>query len=1735
MRIENIQGDAAQGPPLPRKLEELVTRLIAEFADKQLGHCVRVDHLSADDGLTCCRALQVRLPASVTALVLSHEAQDALHVPADKAIELRNRKRTSLCLFVPATLQDAAVSSLGNSFSPFDLALFLRILSETLRSQVPDDLSEMIGAVLRQLRGSARVPVEDVIGFLSAVLDAPLPETVGAELWRVGLIPDFSGHEDFARRIDLNRSSVERLARPPRAYASVAERVASLKLSSDTIQAELIQYLMGKRLQSDRAWLRTMAEEPWRGTLTFDRWKFADVEQSELERVDVLSFYEKDRVRAGCGLEQDAPGSMPYARCGPKKTVVVRWQPEPTKLTDVKHWRVEMVPGDKYDTQDAAGVDLPQVTVRGSLRQAKVPLDGIEDVESLEIREVQIRVVGLDTNGSEILGLDSDEPIEGRSEGFYLEQNDREAVEGVKPRRMATERCLPDAMLAWAMRAKDKERRVTPLAPEDRDLLYLPFKVNDRAVVRVATTTFLRKLEEDTLASYASGGRWAARVSGVDALTREKAASKAMTISEGLLPPWDRFLQARKQVFDTIAGQAGRGLVETADLTPTLCRHVQRYARAYCDLLDGALALAREATDPLAPETMEALLTIDTLTLDFQYLSGPRRATVFLPTHPLRLLWYVAYSEWVAKIEQELLAIPVSQRPARMSDKALRQISPLNMPALLVRPTTGDAEIFSENLTLFHAVTLPMEVSDPGTLVSEVARVLGLDGYEAALADLQPDEAAAEVATYLKLHSYLKTLRVSAVNPGSGEFLRATLEKALHGLTPDAEEEVRDGVHLDLITHSESDIQTPAPGLEALSREWYHRGQRQRGNHLRPAVQVARRLLTDENLRHLPGGDVHISFCLDHYRPTIGLRLRGVGTADGTGESMEGGASPKGTSASVFGLLTRLQTQFTSHDGTAVWERGVSFHGDQVAERHPVSRLYSDLLVEAQTSYLTMCGLALGGDPNTSPQPTLRLEVGPEERRLVSTLHQQSDWLITIDRHFGVEYYDAPQDTYLAKEAGHYLLDYTPEFVDGLGHRLVVTTQWKEEIADILGRAMDELGLARDAANCGDLLTTLKMVSGRLALRLIGSDSGEVGQDTLAKETVSLGVVANYLEHKGELKDAILVPLDAHKRLFLDAKTAQATDSGSRCDLLLVRPSKQRIVVEYIEVKYRQGANPIPSALLDQIVDQTARTEKTMRAMYFSEPPRLDAPILRCQLAAILRFYAERARRHGRMTDDTRYSELLDHLTRVEMGLTKLVSKYRGIIVNLNGPPRKSFKHGDTTIQVLTGIEVERETDFQVSAASAHGGTAQVEASVVIPAEEEAAGVSDGLLTTQAGSAPAAATVIESHTANPASAGAVPPTERRAEVPPKTPTPPDSRHLVVPLGLSTHSEEEVSWVGSVDGSPHLFVMGIPGQGKSWSVLRLISQVTQQNVPALILDFHGQFSDSRTPFGAAAQPLVLDVAEGLPFSPFEVLAGTGPNQWKTNSFQVAEIIQYLCELGDMQRDLVYEAIRDSYKAAGFADVGASDGSEPLAPPTMTAVFECLRALEQERKGIKNTTARVRPLFEFDLFREGDAPVNFAETRSRTTVIDLHRVGMETLQTAAGAFVLRKLYKDMFQWGETDRLRLLVVLDEAHRLAKDITLPKLMKEGRKFGIAAVVASQTMQDFHPEVLQNAGTKILYRTNYPQSKKVSGYLKAPHYIADVVARLEGLAVGQALVQTPQMPTCAEVAMYPYVPEGDA
>jgi hypothetical protein len=357
--------------------------------------------------------------------------------------------------------------------------------------------------------------------------------------------------------------------------------------------------------------------------------------------------------------------------------------------------------------------------------------------------------------------------------------------------------------------------------------------------------------------------------------------------------------------------------------------------------------------------------------------------------------------------------------------------------------------------------------------------------------------------------------------------------------------------------------------------------------------------------------------------------------------------------------------------------------------------------------------------------------------------------------------------------------------------------------------------------------------------------------------------------------------------------------------------------------------------------------------------------------------------------------------------------------------------------------------------------------------------------------------------------------------------------ISVTLGKRQLDGASVIWRPSVRSSPHLFVVGIPGQGKTVAVDGIVRDLAAQGVPSVVIDFHGTHAADSPTRAGGAQSLRVNLREGLPFSPFEAdlsQVGSQSSSARLNCFGVAEIFGYVCQLGDMQQDLVYQALCRCYELQNGDTAGSSaDHRQRNARmPTIEDVRKTLEDLESEQN-VSNVVARCRPLLDFGLFNEADdrQVLTGSEIFSRGLVLDLHECRSPMLQVAAGAFLLRHVYKAMFGMPKVDRVCLAIVVDEAHLLAKDATLPRLMKEGRKFGISVILASQGMKDFNPDVIDNSGSRIVFRTNHPASKKISEFLSAPK-TDDLKQRVEQLAVGTAYVQTSEMQYSAIVDMQP-------
>jgi|GEM_PF-809381 len=1690
------------------QIEILANEIVARLQDTEAGHCARVDFLSHDEALGVCQYIQQKQLVTGVAfhLLTAHDTQareDSIYITTDKAIEIRNRKQERLCLFVATDVVDAAYSSIANSFALIDgRELHTRVL-RGITDRLSSAFAGIMRAVTSKLRGQSATSDERRLDFALALLhhmQSGETTSPGLELWRVGLIAD--ADDGFMARLDRNRECALALSRPNKLGATTRERIQSIKVDALTTIA-LENFLRKYALNDVHIWSQALAVEP---TLTFDRWIFPAVNKSDLQAVLVTPFLKATgEVEPSSRLAQPdgAKGSL-LARYGAKESMIVRWKTDPILPKDVDRWRVGIVPADAdsefdevLDEQSSNKFDaaLYESSIAGKRRSVTIKLD--MDIEEPPDCAVCVRVMPVSADGREIQHPESAEPIFADSQEFFLVQD----VEGpvIEPTKKSI---LSTPTLAFGrIEYLVNKKNVTQLNetnPEwlTKDLEYFRVRLNEKDMLNVGINKTLLMLEERTLADSRQGGCFILAIDEVRPAKEQDFQERPLQVERPEY--WAAFWRARETFFKRLRQSDMRSVVEVADWTSDLANAALRYAQIYRELIDKLIELRCGASE------LREALSLDTLLIKHTGRGATvEEAVLVLPTHPLRVAWFASYTQLLRKWEEQLLATPARERARSIDLQTLRLLTPTNVPTFAYHAASTTTFTFFQNIRFFFGVSLPVGVSDPYRRFRDVARILDAQVEQLGTGDVQPEQLTTHLVKFHESHPYAETLVTTLLNPDRGDFFADAIKKFIATGASDEDAAEKYLPTFQVIAYAEDTSKNTFEVFDQIRQQQIDQHHVKSSDHFLPGLTVTTRPISKLDEQHPVLPDAHIAVVTNLTRPEIVSSSPQVVAENDTTSSF-----------SLYGLICRFVSQFTIDDAGLLWRHSIVTEGIRKPEPHPAGPKYTEVCLELHTSLLYAGGYLLGGPAQTKPILEVRLDA--KKRNLLEQLHKKTNWVVTLDRFFTLDYYDSPNQPGLDSVARKYVLDYAPDFTDGLGHRMMVTTAWHEEIESLLSQAMDELGFSAIDESVSHLLHHLKTISGRLALDAIESS-------TNAAAAVGLGVVTAWLQKNHRLRQAVLIPVDIYPRLFTMTGSGKSARGERRCDLVLVALKRNIVEATFIEVKWRRGNIPLEQ-LAEDMVLQMEGSEQAMRNRFFDEN-RVDGALQRSYLANVLRFYFERSRRY-KLFDSEAETTFLEHVTRLEKTGLTFRATYEGYVVKLDDEPRnKPLLIGDAKITLLTA------RDFANAPILLPMPSTYPQPTTNVPVVKEAANDEPQLTESEVEDDD------EPTEKRPIPLGASSSTSEEqgvvAEDAPALTTDSDvtedaparaNKDVAIPLGET--AGVPVVWEPGVKGSPHLFVLGIPGQGKSWMVTRILSELAWQGVPALVLDFHGQFADAQGDFVRAARPHVLDAAKGLPFSPFECTQEDGQSGWMANALAVSEIFAYVAGLGEMQKDVVYTSIRDAYKARGFGKEQDGAGQSFLGYPTLNEVMKQIEENERLRH-VSNVTARCRPLLEMNLFRPTENAVDLLTLVRSGLVVDLHNLFAETLQMATGAFLLRKLYKDMFHWGYADRLRLAIVLDEAHRLAKDITLPKLMKEGRKFGIAVIVASQGVADFHPDVLSNAGTKVIFRMNYPESRKVSGFIRTRQG-QELSERIEQLPVGSAYVQTPEMTYGSIVKMYP-------
>ena len=1679
-------------------IDLLADAIAHELIGTEPGHCARVDFLERDQAQAICEEFSKQAILPQTSLhILTRDPEQTTnprYITTDRAIELRNRKTSRLCLFVPSDMVDAAFSSLANSFALIDGRSLYRKVLRQLVDNLPAQAQRIVRDVFAYLRAPLRASDSQKLAFCSALADRVEAEDLdhaGLDLWRVGLIAD--GGSAFVANLGRNRNSAIKLALPLKIYAGITERVSSTRVDRSTA-ARLVSFFRSRSMNEIGSWSQALAagDGP-----TFDQWSFPKEEPSDITGVTLAPFIDREGLvqRYSKLAQPDGHGGSLIAKYGDARdaVLVVKWTTEPTKPRNLDRWRVEIVSTNEDSDVD---IDLPDREVASQRRSLTIKLD--LELESPPDGSFCIRVTPLDAAGDILRNPETNEDIVSNSLEFFLSPDIEIRAKSTQSTRRRTVPSIAFGRLEAAIETSDAQLEEQEPLWASRELDYFSLRLNQRRVVTIGISPTLRELERRVLNEPRSGGRFLVSVGEVRPIDSEACLPFPLDTYTG--DTWNAFWRAREHFFGRITKATPRDCIEVASWSDELANAAIRYGQAYKSLLS-------ELLDKHVPdEELYAALSIDTLLIRTAGESEtPEEALVFLPTHPVRAAWMAGYTQLLLFWERDVLGRPAKQRAAGIDLATIRMLTPINVPAFGYHPQAQSAFAFFQNLRFFVGIALPPNIPDPQRRFADIAVMLGDESDTDVVGELSPARLAEHIKAFYQLHAYNQSLVITLVNADQGALAANAITRTLESMV-------------------QGDDDTEAVPLPTIRLQSYVEGNRAGGI---SGLNQIRQILTEHAVSK---GTSHLTPVLSSSIQPVSV-LAAHGPADAQLAIVADFTQPTLTTAvstptdivssfSLYGLITRFIPEFSVTSDVLYWRYRI-VSGSVRSDPHPSGPRFAETLIDIQQSMLSAGRIILKGAEGTTP--VVEVQLDEQQRQMIERLHARTNWVITLDRFFALDYYDSPRDQRLESIARKYLIDYAPEFSDGLGHRMLVTTAWRDEIEALLSRAMDDLGFTRVDQSVSKLLHYLKTISGQLALRVAESHNS-------AAAAVGLGIVTAYLQAKGRLSQAVLVPVDSSPRIFSVSGSGPTAEGERRCDLVLISLKRNIVDATFIEVKWRRGSTPLESLAATMCVQMESSAD-IVRARFF-DPARIDGSLQRAYLANVLRFYFERARRYGLLAAGSE-TPFLEHLAKLEKAGIEFRASYEGYIVSLDETPRR-FTVGTAQITVLTAQDIERMAEFgtvnirQVYEPTEGDGEDETEATDVTIADSRypiADSQASAEIVVEVGETTAKIADSQYPIANSQAAA-----EIVVELGETTAKIADSRYpiadsqaaaeIVVELGETTAGR--VDWKPSIKGSPHLFIIGIPGQGKSWTTTRILTRLGEQHVPALVLDFHGQFADPSGPFAQRVGATTIDAAEGLPFSPFEAMTTNGKTDWKINSQGIAEIFAYIVNLGGIQRDALYNAIMDAYKARGFG-TGDTTG---LTYPTPSDVLRCIERRERDRR-VSNISARCRPLLEMDLFTPESGHPDLLSMVRRGLVIDLHNLHSEVLQMTAGAFVLRKIYRDMVTWGVAEHLRLAIVLDEAHRLAKDVTLPKIMKEGRKFGISVVVASQGMNDFHADVLGNAGTKILFRTNYPDSKKIANYIRGRQG-QDLASQIEQLGVGTSYVQTSDMPQGAVVKMYP-------
>ncbi len=1225
----------------------LLPRLSKLVASRELGHCMRVTDLDRDLMVRLAGGLRAAVP-SANVVVLADDGLRTLApdlaVSSTKLVELRNplpndELRPPLLVFVPNDLRASAEDSFGiATFEQVSLDGAYAELIAQLIGQVPVSLRFAVEACLSELvRGEANWRYADDAAVARYLLTCRINDfdhdAMGAALFELALVPDFELFQQAERapaRVVRNRECVERVT-----WSTKTERVRALELGllDPAFCRHLGEFFSQAGVADPREWTRLIVRDRANWALAFNRWLFEDgginpdavfIGDVVLPDLPVVKDDNEDPRLA----ELIGHKVLPISRTGLKKfSVSFRVDPIPSKVEGLCRFVAEVVARENGPT----GLRRRKVAWATNKDSGVIAFSSIGKIDWEEGWHF-VRVYAETEEGDRIPLADSEgNPVRftsdlgethanaNESELFYVVTDDEVEVEPPQ-RAVPRESSLMHALLRARFSAVSQDRDPSSISVSGCSWVSrsskaassgetLEVSLGKEGKANVSVSSVLANLERAFLGDADGLNRLRLSVSASGVTTRSTTSFKWPMSAEVA-----HFRAARAAFFEAVLRGEQRLIMQASDLL-SLREPAQNYSAAYLAWIDDVLVRASSTDSAVLRQAMDELrcaLTIDSVALVLDDYQGRRRDAMLLgPTHPLRANWHVTWSQlgqsWVEASRSSSREFVVPTR-----DAVLKQLAPAAFPPVLpFGEELGRTALAVDNLNPFWSLYAAADEKDPRGLIGEVCSALGLPEPAIGGATIDSAYLAARVQRYLIQHPYIETLTINAFNAGrAGALADVLLSLQKHPEFADLRYDIRLFV-LDPAAPSTGgallELLAPASGTSVKEADAFSTPT---DNHLHPKMRLAIRAIKE--FREDPDlHAAHLSFLFDLF-PAEEIRAVEVRDSDDT--------------SFVHGLVQPFAVEYLENEHAITWVRR-PLHG--LPQPLEGAEALSDLMGGISRAVSVAVATVSRSEFMPHARPAVALSLSADERAMLHQVHEVSDWVLTIDRNLGIEFFDHRRHS----TRPDYLIDHSPDMANAVSHRLAITSRSVAELEALLVPILGEYGLPSTGRHALVMLDQLRSLSGRLALKLLSSSSQRA-------EAMGLALSRLFLEHQGVFQNQVVVPLDAHLELYrvLRQNAEEIGDEVTfrRTDLALfdLDPSTREITCRLVEVKcYSQVRDLAAYALLKaSIAEQIAQTEDVLA--YHFDPSRADVDrpdraVKNRDLAALLGFYLDRSQRYG--------------------------------------------------------------------------------------------------------------------------------------------------------------------------------------------------------------------------------------------------------------------------------------------------------------------------------------------------------------------------------------------------------------------------------------------------------------------------------------------------------------------------